>query len=118
LRQAHWHEPPPPGPARAFLLDSVAIDLRHALRALRATPSFTLGGTVADIVDRARRLPGVSEASAASPGIPLRVNLWIDAPRYPGEPTDRSKTVSIKVVTAGTTGRWTFPEARPLLYRR
>jgi putative ABC transport system permease protein len=43
LRQAHWHETPPPGPARAFSLDSVLIDLRHAIRALRATPSFTLG---------------------------------------------------------------------------
>ena len=43
LRQAHWHETPPPGPSRAFSFDSVLIDLRHALRALRATPSFTLG---------------------------------------------------------------------------
>ena len=36
-------QPPPPGPSRAFSLDSLFIDLRHALRALRATPSFTLG---------------------------------------------------------------------------
>jgi predicted permease len=43
LRQAHWHESPPPGPARAFSFDSVLIDLRHAIRALRATPSFTIG---------------------------------------------------------------------------
>jgi predicted permease len=43
LRQAHWHETPPPGPAHAFSFDSVLIDLRHAIRALRATPSFTLG---------------------------------------------------------------------------
>jgi predicted permease len=43
LRQAHWHETPPPGPSRAFSFDSVRIDLRHAFRALRATPSFTLG---------------------------------------------------------------------------
>jgi len=43
LRQAHWHETPPPGPAQAFSFDSVLIDLRHATRALRATPSFTLG---------------------------------------------------------------------------
>ena len=42
LRQAHWHETPPPGPSRAFSFDSVLIDLRHAIRALRATPSFTL----------------------------------------------------------------------------
>jgi len=43
LRQAHWREMPPAGPARAFSFDSVLIDLRHAIRALRATPSFTIG---------------------------------------------------------------------------
>jgi putative ABC transport system permease protein len=43
LRQAHWRELPPPGPARAFSFDSILIDLRHAIRALRATPSFTIG---------------------------------------------------------------------------
>jgi predicted permease len=43
LRQAYWHETPPPGPSPAFSFDSVRIDLRHAFRALRATPSFTLG---------------------------------------------------------------------------
>jgi putative ABC transport system permease protein len=43
LRQAHWHETPPPGPSRVFSFDSVLIDLRHAIRALRATPSFTIG---------------------------------------------------------------------------
>jgi putative ABC transport system permease protein len=43
LRQTHWHETPPPGPSRAFLFDSMRIDLRHAIRALRATPSFTVG---------------------------------------------------------------------------
>src|SRR5262245_60016370 len=35
LRQAHWHDLPPPGPSRAFSLDSVLIDLRHAIRSLR-----------------------------------------------------------------------------------
>ena len=43
LRQAQARELPPPGPARAFSLDSVAVDLRHAIRALVATPSFTIG---------------------------------------------------------------------------
>jgi putative ABC transport system permease protein len=43
LRQAHWHELPPQGPVRVFSFDSVLIDLRHAIRALRATPSFTIG---------------------------------------------------------------------------
>jgi putative ABC transport system permease protein len=43
LRQAHWRDTPPPGPSRALSLDSVLIDLRHAVRSLRATPSFTIG---------------------------------------------------------------------------
>jgi predicted permease len=43
LRQAHWRETPPPGPSRAFSFDSFLIDLRHAIRALKATPSFTIG---------------------------------------------------------------------------
>jgi predicted permease len=43
LRQAHWRGLPPPGPSRAFSLDGLAIDLRHAIRALIATPSFTIG---------------------------------------------------------------------------
>lgn len=43
LRQAQWTALPPPGPSRAFSFDSVRIDLRHAIRALRATPSFTIG---------------------------------------------------------------------------
>jgi putative ABC transport system permease protein len=46
LRQAHWHEPPPPGPSRAFSFDSLVIDLRHAIRALKATPSFTVGALI------------------------------------------------------------------------
>ena len=41
LHQTRWRELPPPGPGRAFSLDGLAIDLRHAIRALRATPSFT-----------------------------------------------------------------------------
>ena len=43
LRQARRHELPPPGPSRAFSFDSVLIDLRHAIRALWSTPSFTVG---------------------------------------------------------------------------
>jgi predicted permease len=55
----------------------------------------------ADIVDRARQLPGVIAAAAAAPGIPLRIQLWIDALRAPGQPLDPSMAVSAKVVTAG-----------------
>ena len=46
LRQAHWREAPPPGPSRAFSFDSLLLDVRHAVRALRATPSFTLGARI------------------------------------------------------------------------
>src|SRR5262245_53617159 len=46
LRQTHWRGMPPPGPSRAFSFDSVVIDLRHAIRSLRATPSFTIGALI------------------------------------------------------------------------
>lgn len=59
LRQAHWHELPPPGPSRAFLLDSALIDLRHAFRALKATPSFTIGIRMALGATRTRVMTGV-----------------------------------------------------------
>ena len=71
-------QPPSPGAAPA--------DLRPAL---------------ADIVDRARKLPGVIEAAAAAPGIPFRIQLWIDALRAPGQPLDPNMAVSVKIVTAG-----------------
>ena len=69
----------------------------------RASPGSAppdLGAAFAEIVDRARRLPGVVDAAAASPGIPLRVNMRIDALRVPGR-TMSDTTVSIKVVTPG-----------------
>ena len=54
-----------------------------------------------EIVARAKQLPGVLEAAASAPGIPLRINLWIDALRAPGQPIDPNMSVSIKSVTAG-----------------
>jgi putative ABC transport system permease protein len=54
-----------------------------------------------DIVGRARRLPGVIDAAGGSPGIPFRIQLWIDALRAPDQPLDPSMAVSVKVVTAG-----------------
>jgi ABC-type antimicrobial peptide transport system permease subunit len=56
---------------------------------------------LADIVDRARQLPGVIDADAAAPGIPFRINLQIDALQAPGQPLDYNMTVSLKAVTAG-----------------
>src|SRR5262249_22572933 len=64
-------------------------------------PPPDLRPAFADIVERARRLPGVIDAAAAAPGIPLRVNLWVDALRAPGQALDPSMSVSVKVVTAG-----------------
>jgi putative ABC transport system permease protein len=55
---------------------------------------------LADIVDRARQIPGVIDAAAAAPGIPFRINLRIDALRWPGQTIDPNMTVSAKVVTA------------------
>jgi predicted permease len=66
-----------------------------------AGPAPDLRPALAEIVDRARRVPGVIEAAAASPGIPLRINLWIGALQTLGQPLDYNMTVSIKVVTAG-----------------
>jgi predicted permease len=65
-----------------------------------STP-FDVGRALAVIVDRARQLPGVIDAAAAAPGIPLRVNLRVDALRAPGQPLDRGMSVSVKVVTPG-----------------
>ena len=56
---------------------------------------------LADIVDRACRLPGVIDAAAAAPGIPFRIQLQIGALRVAGQPLDYTKTVSVKFVTAG-----------------
>jgi putative ABC transport system permease protein len=56
---------------------------------------------LAEIVDRARQLPGVIDAAAAAPGIPFRINLQISGLQMPGQPLDYTKTVSVKVVTAG-----------------
>src|SRR4029434_10273746 len=65
------------------------------------SPPADLRLPFAEIVNRARQLPGVIDAAAAAPGIPLRFNAWIDALRWPGQPLDPSMAVSVKVVTAG-----------------
>jgi predicted permease len=46
LRQAHWREVPSTGQSRALSMDSLLIDLRQAIRALQATPSFTIGALI------------------------------------------------------------------------
>jgi predicted permease len=56
---------------------------------------------LAEIIGRARQVPGVVDAAAATPGIPFRINLHIDALRAPGQPVDVNMTVSVKAVTAG-----------------
>jgi len=54
---------------------------------------------LADVVDRVRRLPNVSEAAAGAPGIPFRINMRINALQAPGQPLDNNMTVSAKSVT-------------------
>ncbi len=54
---------------------------------------------LADVVDRVRRLPTVSEAAAGAPGIPFRINMRINALQAPGQPLDNNMTVSAKSVT-------------------
>jgi predicted permease len=65
------------------------------------SPPPDLRSALADVVQRARQVPGVVDAAAAAPGIPLRINLRIDALRWPGQPLDLSMSVSVKTVTAG-----------------
>src|SRR5258708_189570 len=42
LRQAHWADPFTLAARREFLLGGLTADLRDAVRALRATPGFTI----------------------------------------------------------------------------
>jgi predicted permease len=64
-------------------------------------PQADIRPALADVVDRARRLPGVIDAAAAAPGIPFRIQLRIGGLQVPGQALDYNKTVSVKFVTAG-----------------
>jgi predicted permease len=70
-------------------------------RAVPGSGPVDIRPALAEIVNRARLLPGVIDAAAAAPGIPFRINLHISALQAAGEPLDYNKTVSLKVVTAG-----------------
>ena len=70
-------------------------------RSLPGSPPLDLRLPLAEIVDRAQQLPGVVDAAAAAPGVPLRFQMRIDALRAPGQAIDSSMAVSVKVVTAG-----------------
>jgi putative ABC transport system permease protein len=64
-------------------------------------PPADMRPALADIVDRARQLPGVVDAAAGAPGIPFRIQLRIGALQVSGQPLDYTKTVSVKFVTSG-----------------
>jgi hypothetical protein len=55
------------------------------------TSQVDIRPALADVVDRARRLPGN----------PFRINLQIDGLQAPGQLLDYNMTVSLKVVTGG-----------------
>jgi predicted permease len=63
--------------------------------------SMDLGPAFDDIVSRLRHVPGVVEASAVYPGIPLRVNMHIDGLTVPGKTREGDSSVSLKSVSAG-----------------
>jgi predicted permease len=63
--------------------------------------SINLGPMFDDIVSRLEHVPGVVEASAAAPGIPLRVNMRIDGLGIPGKVLDGDRSVSLKFVSPG-----------------
>jgi putative ABC transport system permease protein len=65
-----------------------------------AQSSQNLSPAFDDLVKRLERIPGIANASAASPGIPLRVNMWVNGLSVPGRPPEDDPSVSTKVVTS------------------
>jgi putative ABC transport system permease protein len=63
--------------------------------------SMDLGPAFEDIVSRLRHVPGIVDASAVYPGIPLRVNMHIDGLTVPGKSREADSSVSLKSVSAG-----------------
>ena len=63
--------------------------------------SMDLGPAFEDIVSRLKHVPGIVDASAVYPGIPLRVNMHIDGMTVPGKTREGDSSVSLKSVSAG-----------------
>jgi predicted permease len=63
--------------------------------------SIDLGPAFADIVSRLQRVPGIVEASAGAPGIPLRINMHITGLTVPGKVLDGDRSISLKSVSPG-----------------
>jgi len=63
--------------------------------------SVNLWPVLEDIVSRLQHVPGVVEASAGAPGIPLRFNMHITGLTVPGKVLEGDRSISLKSVSSG-----------------
>jgi len=63
-------------------------------------PRSDLGPVLQEIVSRLQHVPGIVEASASAPGIPLRVNMHITGLTVPGKVLDGDTSISLKSVSS------------------
>jgi putative ABC transport system permease protein len=62
--------------------------------------SMDLSPAIDDILTRLRHMPGIVEASAGAPGIPLRFNMHITGLTVPGKNIEADRSISLKSVSA------------------
>jgi len=63
--------------------------------------SMDLGPVLENIVSRLQHLPGIVEASAGAPGIPLRFNMHVTGLTVPGKAMEGDRSISLKSVSPG-----------------
>jgi putative ABC transport system permease protein len=88
----------PGAPPEAIVRSRVTAGFFDVLKA-RAAIGRVFTAAFEDIVTRLRHVPGIVEASAAAPGIPLRVNMHIDGLTVSGKVLDGDTSVSLKSVS-------------------